>query len=171
MKFTRNYNKRHGMYNTRIYRTYRHMIERCTKSYCKSYEKYGARGIKVCGEWLDKEHGFETFYEWAIHNGYSDNLTLDRVDSNGNYEPGNCRWATYKTQNNNLNRNRLISYNGKTQTMAEWADELGIPYQRLNTRINTQKMSIEQAFYKGIYKKGMREITITEVDKEDGRMD
>lgn len=181
MKRTGNYKKKHGMYKTRIYHTYWAMIERCTRTYCKAYEKYGAKGIKVCDEWLDKEHGFETFYEWAMQNGYSDDLTLDRIDSKGNYEPSNCRWATYKTQNNNISRNRLITYNGKTQTMAQWADELGIPYQRINTRINVQKRSVEEAFYPGIYKSGVAkkvikdnpriEITITEVEKNGERMD
>lgn len=121
------------------------MVARCCNPTCKSYPKYGGAGIDVCGEWLG-DNGFNNFYSWSIENGYTDDLTIDRIDGSKGYNPGNCRWVDYKTQNNNTKRNRLISYNGKTQTMAEWSEELGIPYQRLNSRINVSKMSIEDAF-------------------------
>lgn len=136
---------KHGMYNTRIYKTYNAMKERCYNEKCSSYYLYGKRGISICDEWLG-EKGFVNFYNWATQNGYKDNLTIDRIDSNGNYEPLNCRWADYKTQSNNTRRNHYITHNGKTQTMAQWANELGISYQALNSRINISKMSIEDAF-------------------------
>lgn len=91
----------HGKTNTRLYNIYRNMKARCYKSGERSYKDYGARGIKVCEEWLDD---FQVFYDWAMSNGYDENLTIDRINSNGNYEPNNCRWADTKTQNRNSRR-------------------------------------------------------------------
>lgn len=133
------------MYKTKIYKAHSAMKDRCKNPSNKKYAIYGGRGIKVCDEWLG-ENGFINFYNWSMKNGYADGLSIDRIDPNGNYEPSNCRWTDYKTQSNNTSRNRYITYNGKTQTMAQWADELGISYQTLNSRINTSKMSIEDAF-------------------------
>jgi len=91
---------KHGMCGTRIYDCYRDMLYRCYKPYNNNYKHYGFRGIKVCQEWQG-EHGFETFYKWAITNGYSDDLTIDRINVDGNYEPSNCRWSTKSVQNAN----------------------------------------------------------------------
>lgn len=82
----------HGMTGTRLYRIRSGMIARCYKENASSYPKYGAKGITVCDEWLG-ENGFVNFYNWAMENGYKDNLTLDRINPKGNYEPSNCRWA------------------------------------------------------------------------------
>lgn len=115
--------KVHGGRNTRLYGVWCAMKERCGNSHNKAYKRYGGRGIRVCEEW---QHDFSAFREWAYKNGYKEGLTIDRIDSNGNYEPSNCRWATHKEQNRNYSRNHMITYKGRTQCLSDWADEYGI---------------------------------------------
>lgn len=126
----------------RIYNIYYGIKKRCCKKREKSYKRYGGRGITICDEWRDS---FEAFYEWAVSHGYSDDLTIDRIDVNGDYCPENCRWVDIKKQCNNRRNNHLITYNGKTQTVAQWAAEYGINYRKLNDRINKLRWSIEKA--------------------------
>ena len=97
---------KHGMTHTRIYQTWADMKQRCTNKNNPFYHRYGGRGIKVCDAWND----FVPFYKWAIENGYSENLTIDRINNNGNYEPSNCRWATQQEQS--LNKKHLPNSNG-----------------------------------------------------------
>lgn len=120
----RNYtnNISHGKRNTRLYRIWIGIKNRCTNTNDRAYPDYGGRGIKVCDEWLND---FMAFYNWSMDNGYGDNLTIDRIDNNGNYEPSNCRWTDVKTQCNNRRSNHLVTYKGRTQTVAEWEHELG----------------------------------------------
>lgn len=127
--------KTHGMTDTRIYNIWRGMKNRC---YCKSnikYKNYGGRGIKVCDSWLCD---FQSFYSWSISNGYSDNLTIDRIDTNGDYTPDNCRWITAKAQNYNKRNNRKYEHNGINKTVTEWAAELGGKYgDSISSRIDS----------------------------------
>ena len=139
-------NPKHNLANTKLYKVWAVMKDRCLNSKNKSYNNYGGRGITVCEEW---RNDFKVFYGWAMNNGYSDGLSIDRIDNNGNYEPNNCRWATKRQQQLNTRRNKLITYNGKTQTLTEWSDELNIRFNKLWSRLYKLKWSAEQAFEKG----------------------
>lgn len=130
----------HGLSGTRINQIHRAMKRRCFNSHCPEYSNYGARGITVCDEWLS----FESFCNWAMANGYTDELTIDRIDNNGNYEPSNCRWVDKFVQANNTRTNHFLTYNGKTQTVAQWARELGISHKTLENRV-AQGWSDEKA--------------------------
>lgn len=134
-------NLRHGMCQTRLYAIWNGMKTRCYNQEHHSYKDYGAKGIKMCNEWLSFEH----FYQWAMTNGYSDNLTIERQNFEGNYEPSNCCWITLKEQANNRSSNHFITYNGKTQTVKQWAVEYNIGYQKLLYRINRLSWNIEKA--------------------------
>ena len=132
----------HGMTRTRIFRIWCGMKSRCYNENSKKYPNYGARGIIICDDW---KNDFMAFYKWATNNGYSDNLSIDRIDVNGNYEPSNCRWSTNKEQANNRTTNKFITYNGETKTILEWADITGVNYYALIRRLKSG-WSIEKAF-------------------------
>lgn len=141
--------KTHGMYGSRLYHIHSSMVQRCTNPNNEDFCNYGGRGIAICKEWLV----FENFKEWALTNGYSEKLTIDRIDVNGNYDPFNCRWASSKKQNNNRRNNRMLSFNGETHTMAEWADIIGIRYDVLASRILNHKWSVERALTQEVRKR------------------
>lgn len=132
---------KHGMRHTRIWNAWSNMKNRCENPKNWNYYKYGARGIKVCERW----QSFENFYT-DMGDPPSPKHSLDRYpEQNGNYEPGNVRWATAKMQTNNLRSNRLLTYNGETHTMQGWCDKLGIGQGTLSTRLNRLKWSVERA--------------------------
>ena len=120
-------NKTHGMSDTRLYRIYKHILNRCNNKNDNRYDRYGARGITICEEWKD----FNRFAEWALANGYNDKLSIDRINVNMGYSPDNCRWADAHQQSNNRSNNKLYTYNSATHTIAEWATLYNIPYKRL----------------------------------------
>lgn len=134
----------HGMRHTRIYSVWCAMKERCSNPNNKSYNRYGARGITVDPEWRDS---FEAFHMWAVQNGYAENLTIDRIDNDKGYTPDNCRWVTVKEQNRNYSRNHMITYNGKTQRIADWEEETGIKRATILWRLKAGK-TLEQVFDK-----------------------
>ena len=134
-------NLQHGESYTRLHSVWSAMKNRCTNPNDPAYKHYGARGIRVCHRWLD----YKAFSRWAKSHGYADNLTIERIDVNGNYEPGNCRFVTKKEQAWNRRTSRIITYNGKTQCLEQWAKEIGISSGTLSSRINRQHWSIKHA--------------------------
>lgn len=121
------------------------------RSRCKDFEDplYGGRGIKVCDEWQD----YQTFKEWSLNNGYADDLSIDRKNVNGNYEPTNCRWATMKVQQRNRRNNRILTFNGQSQTIAEWSDATNISASLISARINKLGWSVERTLTEPVRKR------------------
>lgn len=133
----------HNMSNKRIYNIYRGIIARCNNPNHRDYHNYGGRGIKVYKEWLNKKNGFMNFYNWAMNNGYKENLTTERKDVNGNYEPNNCIWITIEEQQLNKRNTIKVEYNGKTKNLSVWAKELGFRYNTLEYRYKQGKRGLE----------------------------
>lgn len=115
----------HKMSGTRIYHIWRGMKDRCYNVHSPSYYRWGGRGITICDEWKDN---FSAFYSWAMENGYSENLTIDRIDNNGNYEPSNCRWATIEEQSRNRQSNVVIQIGNSKRTLKEWREIFELEY-------------------------------------------
>ena len=132
----RNRITKHGDCETRLYSIWRAMKHRCDNSNEPSYRNYGGRGISVCDEWYD----YETFRDWALDNGYDDDLSIDRIDVNDGYYPENCRWVDAVVQGNNRRNNRFITYAGETHTISEWARLFEVHYETLRHRINRGDM-------------------------------
>lgn len=114
----------HGGCGTRLYRIWFDMKQRCTWEKAINWHLYGGRGIKVCEEW---NNDFVAFREWALANGYSDDLQLDRIDNDGNYEPKNCKWSSRVEQGNNRRTCVYVTIDGNTKTVVEWCRINGIP--------------------------------------------
>lgn len=131
----------HGCEPVKLWRTYQNMKTRCNNENSLDFKRYGERGIKVCDEW---NSSFANFKKWALENGWSENLTLDRIDNNIGYSPDNCRWVTMTTQSNNRRSNRILVCDGKKDTMANWARRTGLPYWLIQTRLS-KGWSEEQA--------------------------
>lgn len=130
----------HGMNGTPTYRSWQAMLTRCTNSNRAQFKDYGGRGIKVCERWLK----FENFL--ADMGERPDGTTLDRFpNKDGDYEPGNCRWASRVEQNRNTRSNLQLTFCGKTQLAAQWADELGIKRYTLYARLNHYGWTVERA--------------------------
>lgn len=141
----------------KLFAVYRNIIKRCYDKEFKQYKDYGGRGIIMCDEWLKD---FEKFYSWAINNGYREDLSIDRINNNGNYEPNNCRWATIEEQSNNKRSCVYVEYNNEKHTIKEWSKITGISYQTLHHRIKVN-MPLEKIFYKG----KLEEIGILDCDR------
>lgn len=132
---------KHGKSNFKLLYVYYTMKGRCYNKNDIHYKYYGERGIIICKEWLDD---FKNFYTWAINNGYQEGLSIDRIDNNKGYFPENCRWVTQKEQCRNTRKNHIVTYNGKTQCLSAWAEELGIKRSTLQRRLRVG-WSIEKA--------------------------
>ena len=133
----------HGESKTKLYKVWAAMKDRCSNPASTTYKRYGGRGIKVCKQWQDS---YKSFRDWAIDNGYSEGLTIERIDNDGNYSPENCRCATRKEQSNNMSRNRLITYNGKTKTAVQWSELIGVNAKTISTRLRRGWSETEALF-------------------------
>ena len=128
--------------NKRLYSIRSLMIDRCENTSAERYPDYGGRGISICKEWRED---FDAFADWAKENGYEEGLTIDRINNDGNYEPGNCRWVTKREQNRNKRTSLMVEYRGETKSLVEWCEELGLRYDPIHNRI-TKGWDVEAAF-------------------------
>ncbi len=138
----------HGKRNTRIYEIYYNMRDRCLNSNNHAYQNYGGRGINICKKW----ETFEGFYE-DMKDGYKDNLTLERVDNDGNYSKENCIWASYKQQARNRRSTLFIKCKGEKRPLIEVCEELNLKYKTIHRRIRVVGMPIYQALMSGDLRK------------------
>ena len=123
----------HGLSKTRLYKTYLNMRARCNTPSASEYDRYGGRGIQVCSEW---EESFEAFYNWSIQNGYSDELTIDRIDNDGPYSPDNCRWTTCAIQNRNKSDVHWFDFHGELLPLTDVATRLGVSPNGIRHHLN-----------------------------------
>jgi hypothetical protein len=132
----------HGGNGSRLYNIWQHMRGRCERPTDAAFDRYGGRGITICVEWRD----FATFAQWAAENGYSDGLSIDRIDNDAGYFPSNCRWASAKTQSRNRgDYNNILTYQGKTACLAEHAEDAGISATTVWERIYRRGWPVERA--------------------------
>ena len=130
---------KHGESHTRLYKIWSKMLDRCNNANCRAFKDYGGRGITLCHEW----HDYVQFSKWAMSSGYSDVLTIDRINNNAGYSPNNCRWATRAEQMRNCRSNNV--YKGKC--LIEWCEILNIRYDTVKARIYSCKWPLEKAIF------------------------
>lgn len=130
--------------NSRLYSIWRGIKQRCLNEKDPAFENYGARGVTICSEW---SNDFMAFRKWALNNGYEENLAIDRINNDGHYEPNNCRWTDYTTQNRNKRNNRILTYLGETKTLVEWSEDARckFSYQVLVNRLHSG-WGVEEVF-------------------------
>lgn len=136
--------KKYTITNRRIFRIWSNMIDRCKSTKRRDSKNYFHKGIRVCEEW----QFYDNFEKWALNSGYADNLTIDRIDFNGNYEPSNCRWITIQEQQRNKETTTFYTYNGETHCLKEWSEITGINRGTLFSRIHDEGLSIGEAINK-----------------------
>ena len=124
-----------------LYHTWCGIKRRCLSDKDNAYKYYGARGITICQEWLN----FYNFEKWALENGYSSDMTIDRIDNNKGYCPENCHFTDKKTQANNRRSNILFSYNGETKNLQQWCELLNLNYKLVHNRIHKLKWDFNKA--------------------------
>lgn len=131
--------------NRRLYSTLQSMKARCTRPTHGRYQYYGARGIKVCDEWVNPENGFDVFADWALSHGYTDEMTIERIDINGNYCPENCKWIPMREQARNKGTTFWVVYKGEKVSLGELCERLNLNYQTMHDRLTERGMTIEEA--------------------------
>jgi len=137
----------HRESNTRLYNIWVNMKARCYRPTGRGYKDYGGRGIIMCDEW---KNSYEAFRDWSKNNGYRDDLSIDRIDNDGNYEPNNCRWVDIYIQANNKRDNRFVTVDGETKTISQWSRIVGINKKTIQQRLD-RGMSDEDAIKTPIY--------------------
>lgn len=130
---------RHGMARTRFYKIWKNMISRTTNKNTPRFRDYGGRGIGVCSEWRD----FKNFYK-DMKDGYKDTLSIDRIDNNAGYSKENCRWTAQKDQCRNTRKSIILTYNGRTASLAEWSEITGMKGATLRSRLKVLGWSVER---------------------------
>lgn len=133
----------HGESSTHLYGVWSAMKARCNNPNATHYDSYGGRGIRVCDEW---QRSFDAFREWAVSSGYVQGLSLDRINVDGNYEPENCRWITGVGQANNRRSNILVTHDGQTHTVTEWANIIGANPKTIFSRIYSGRTPYDALF-------------------------
>lgn len=141
-------NLRHGMSHTRLYYAWNNIKKRCYNESTPAYKNYGGRGIKMCDAWKDS---FESFAEWSLSNGYTDSLTIERIDVNGDYCPENCTWIPLNEQQNNRTSCLYFTYNGETKNLHEWCSSLNLPYMTVHNRIYKLNWDFERAISEPVH--------------------
>ena len=127
-----NRSTKHNQRHTKLYEVWKTMKQRCYNPNNKSFKNYGGRCISICEEW---KNNFTAFYNWSMQNGYEENLSIDRINNNGNYEPSICRWTTRIVQQNNTRNNRYITINNETKTLSQWCSFYNIKYTTVASRL------------------------------------
>lgn len=139
----------------RLYRIWKAMRTRCNNPNFHAYKYYGGKGVKICDEW----DSYETFYNWAIQNGYDHDLTIDRINNNDGYSPSNCRWISHAEQQNNRSNRVTQIINGEEMTLKQIAERYGLNKHTVTTRYDSGWRGIELI-------RPSRESTVVEVNGE-----
>ena len=116
-----------------LYNSWSNMVQRCTNPKHPSYPRYGGRGIRVCREWLED---CQAFVDWALANGFAEGKSIEHIDNDKSYCPGNCRWATRREQQRNRHNNHWITFRGETKCLQDWANEMHVTFATLLHRLN-----------------------------------
>lgn len=140
-------NYSHGESGSRLYSIWTNMITRTENPKGTAFNRYGGRGIRMCSEWRTS---FEAFRDWAMDNGYTDDLTIDRIDNDRGYGPDNCRWAPWADQFNHRSDTKQITFNGETLSIAQWAEKLNLSKTMLYQRF-AAGWSVERALTEGVH--------------------
>ncbi len=131
-----------GRTKEKLHTIWNSMKQRTTNPNVKTFSHYGGRGIKVCDEWFKD---YLIFKEWAFANGYAERLSIERINNDGNYEPGNCRWATMKEQCQNRRNSRVLEIGARKQTLRQWSDELGLDHKKIRQRVYRRNNSRQES--------------------------
>jgi hypothetical protein len=137
---------KHGLYGSKLYHVWEKMKSRVNNPNNINYPNYGGRGIGMCEDWNE----FVNFSKWANENGYSEELFIDRIDNDGDYEPENCHWVTRVVNANNKRNSRFVEYNGETKTVAQWSRIVNLQYTTLYSRLFYRNMPVEKAMTKEV---------------------